>query len=228
LLLAASAVPMLAAPTAWIRPVSDWLDAQQAVLDTTIPVELGPISWYEPSSSENYMADMDGRVAMWVAANGGPLYEPTITGSVHERLLPDGRSLVSVQLRFDHAITYIWLDENDFADFPAGPELFGYRASEIAEGATPVLGSGWFSLTFIHTDPGGPLPELNGLAFAPEEGQEIVTVRFHASARGPLRADSGYAEGTLGQAATQQVGVFQANTPDGYPVEWVTYRPVGG
>jgi hypothetical protein len=222
-----TASPALAG-NAWTRPLSDWLDAQQSVLDTTIPVELGPISWYEPASGENYMADMDGRVAMWVAANGGPLYEPTISGSVHERLLPDGRSLVTVQVRFDDAIGYIWLDENNFEDFPNGPELFGYRASEIAAGAEAVLGSGSFSITFISPDPGGPLPELGQLAFAPEEGQEIVTVGFHASARGPLREASGWAEGTLGQAATQQIGVFQANTPDGYPVEWVTYHPVGG
>jgi hypothetical protein len=231
LLLAAALLLLAAAPTtaaagAWTRPVSDWLDAQQ-VLDTSIAVELSEVSFYEPSSGEQYIADMDGRIAAWVTANGGALYEPDLSGSVHERLLPDGRSLVTVRVRFSSAITYIWLDENDFADFPNGPELFGHRASEIADGAPATLGQGMFSITFTNPVPGGPLPLLEQLAFAPEEGQEIISVTFSASARGPLREASGYPEGTPGMGATQQIGVFQASTPDGYPVEWVTYRPVG-
>jgi hypothetical protein len=217
----------LAAGNAGQRPFSDWLDAQQAVLDPSVAVELGPISWYEPASGENIMADMDGRVAAWVTANGGSAVAPIITGTVIERVLPDGRAEVRVNLTFRNAITYVWLDLNDFADFPNGPELFGYRASEIADGASATLGDGSFRITFLQPEPGAPLPELAQLAFAPTEGQEIISVAFHAQALGPLREASGYAEGTPGMGATQQIGVFQASTPDGYPVEWVTVKPVG-
>jgi hypothetical protein len=231
LLMAVATLLVMATPTGaaagnWTRPLSDWLDAQQAVLDPTMPVELGPVSFFEPSSGEQILADMDGRVAMWVVANGGANYAPQLSGKVHERLLPDGRSLVTVFVQFRNAITYIWLDENNFADFPNGPELFGYRASEIAEGSPAALGDGHFKISFTHTDPGGPLPLLEQLAFAPEEGQEITSVALHASARGALREASGYPEGTPGKGGTQQIG-FRPNG-DGFPVEWVKYRPVGG
>ena len=225
-LLTVSAVPASAA-TAWQRPISDWVEAQQAFLDPTIPVELQVISWFEPGSNENYLGDMDGRVAMWVAANGGPSLMPRLSGKITERLLADGRAEVLVNLRFDSAITYGWRDENDFIDFPEGPELFGHRASEIVAGAPATLGRGVFSIRFIHTDPGGPLPELARLVFEPQPGEELLSVSFGASAFGPLREASGWAEGTPGRASTQQVGLFVASTPDGFPVEWVHYRPVG-
>lgn len=225
-LLAISAVPVVAG-RAWQRPIGDWLEAQQAVLDPTIPVELQVISWFDPEDIDNFLLDLDGRVAMWVAANGGPLHMPRFSGRVTERLLPDGRAEVHVRLRISDAITFIWRDENDFIDFPEGPELFGYRASEIAAGAPVALGDGWMTLRFIHTDAGGPLPDLVQLAFAPEEGQELISVTFHGAARGPLREASGYPEGTPGWGGTQQVGLFTASTPDGFPVEWVRYRPIG-
>lgn len=226
-LLAMTAVPAAGAAGARQRPFSDWLSAQQVAPDATVPIEWQVVSWYEPATAVNIMADMDGQVGAWVAANGGQRYVPQTHGMVTERTLADGRALVQVELTFRDGITYLWQDENDFEDFPAGPALFGYRAEEVAAGATPALGDGHFSMTFVLPAPGLPLPNFNQIAFAPEAGQEIISVAFHASARGPLREASGYAEGTPGKGATEQIGVFQARTPDGYPVEWVVYRPVG-
>lgn len=221
-----TAMPAAAAGKAGQRPLSDWIDAQQANLDPTVPVELQAVDFFDPTSGENLIADMDGRIALWVSENGGASYTPSLAGNVTERLLPDGRALVKVEVRYSKAITYSWQDEGDF---PNGPELFGYRASEIASGASAALGSGYFHLTFISPTPGGPLPDLNQLAFAPVEGQEILAVSFHNGAAGPLREASGWAEGTPGTAATQQVGVFHASfkgaTGDGFPVEWVTVAP---
>jgi hypothetical protein len=218
-----TAMPAAAGGKASQRPLSDWINAQQAVLDPSIAIELQAVDFFDPSTGVNLIADMDGRIALWVTANGGDAYMPNLSGNVTERLLPDGRALVKVQVRYSHAITYAWQDEGDF---PNGPELFGYRASEIAAGASAALGSGFFHLTFISPNPGGPLPELGQLAFAPVEGQELVSVYFHCGADGPLREASGWPEGTPGSAATQQVGVFHASfkgaTADGFPVEWVT------
>ena len=225
-LLAVSAAPVGAA-TATQRPLSDWLDAQQVGVDPTVPIEFQVISWFDPSTGDNILLDLDGRVATWVAMNGGPLHMPEFQGRVTERLLADGRAEVHVRLRVTDAITYIWRDENDFIDFPEGPELFGYRASEIAAGAPAALGNAWLTLKFIHTDPGGPLPDFVLLAFDPEPGWEIISVTFHAAARGALREASGFPEGTPGIGSTQQVGLFTASTPDGFPVEWVRYRPIG-
>jgi hypothetical protein len=218
-----------AAAQAYLRPLSDWLDGQQAVFDPGTPLEFQEVSWFEPSSGENYLGDIDGRAAMWVLANGGADYTPTLRGRVMERVLPDGRALVTVQVWATNAITYVWQDEGDF---PNGPELFGYRVNEIADGATPVLGSARMQVVFVNTAPGADLPDLFTLAFTPEEGQELLGVSFHGSAFGPLREASGWPEGTPGMGATQQVGLFFTGgggaTADGFPVEWVTVRPSGG
>jgi hypothetical protein len=218
-----TAMPAAAAGKAGQRPLSDWIDAQQAALDPTIAVEVQAVQFFDPTTGWNLIADMDGRIALWVSANGGDSYTPNLAGTVTERLLADGRALVKVEVRYAGAITYVWQDEGDY---PNGPELFGYRASEIAAGASAALGSGFFHLTFISPTPGGPLPNLDQLAFAPFEGQEILAVSFHNGADGALREASGWPDGTPGTAATQQVGVFHASfkgaTGDGFPVEWVT------
>ena len=203
LLALARATPAAAAGKAGQRPLSDWIDAQQADLDPSSAVELQAVDFFDPTTGENIIADMDGRIALWVSANGGASYAPTLRGTVTERVLADGRAVVKVVLRFSHAITYAWQDEGDF---PNGPELFGYRASEIAAGAPAALGSGFFHLAFISPTPGGPLPDLNQLAFAPVEGQEILSVSFHVSSDGPLRDASGWPDGTPGTATSQQVG----------------------
>jgi hypothetical protein len=225
-LLLAVAAPVGAAGKATSRPFSDWLDAQQS-LDLTQPIELQVVSWFEPATGVQFLSDLDGRVATAAGLADGP----RIRGTVSERALPDGRGEVSVNLSYSQSITYLWLDENDFADFPNGPELFGYRASEVAAGATPTLGSGTLHLTFIHPTYGMPLPDFTQLAIAPLPGQEVVKVAFHGQARGDLRAASGYPEGASGKAAAQQLGLFQTTgggaTADGFPVEWVVYKPVG-
>ena len=222
LLALAIAMPAVAAGKAGQRPLSDWIDAQQGTLAPSVAVELQAVDFFDPTTGENIIADMDGRIALWVSENNGASYTPNLSGTVTERLLSDGRALVRVHVRFSNAITYAWLDEGDF---PNGPELFGYRASEIAAGASAALGSGHFHLAFISPTPGGPLPDLNQLAFDPQEGQEILAVSFHVSSDGPLREASGWPDGTPGTAASQQVGVFHASfkgaTADGFPVEWV-------
>jgi len=216
-------LPAAAAGRAGQRPLSDWINAQRATLDPAVAVELQAVDFFDPTTGQNLIADMDGRIARWVSENGGASYTPNLAGVVTERLLPDGRALVKVDVTYSGAITYVWQDEGDF---PNGPELFGYRASEIADGAPAALGMGYFHLTFISPTPRGPLPDLDQLAFEPVEGQEILAVSFHNRATGPLREASGWPEGTPGTAATQQVGVFHASfrgaTGDGFPVEWVT------
>jgi len=224
------AMPVAAAGAAHSRPFSDWTSAQTP-LDTTIPVELSVIWWYEAGSNESLIVDMDGRVAAWIVANGGQASGPRLSGTVTERVLPDGRAEVTVQETIRNAITYAWLDANDFADFPDGPKLFGYRSEEIAQGAMPALSNASFGITFIVPNPGAPLPDFAHLAFAPDPGQEIVFSHFSSVGHGPLRSGSGYADGTSGMASTEQIGNFRTSgggaTADGFPVEHVSVRPSG-
>ena len=226
----AAAMPVSASGHAYSRPFSDWT-AGQTPLDTASPVEFSIVWWYEAATGEALVVDMDGRVASWIDANGGQAPGPQLQGTVTERPLPDGRAEVTVTETIRGAITYGWQDVNDFADFPSGPKLFGYRAEEIAASAPAVTGKASFAITFINTAPGAPLPDFAHLAFAPDAGQEIVFSHFDSGAFGPLRSGSGYADGTRGMAATQQIGNFRTTgggaTADGFPVEFVSFRPVG-
>jgi hypothetical protein len=68
--------------------------------------------------------------------------------------------------------------------------------------------------------------------FWPEEGEELTRLTFTASATGDLREASGFPEGTPGRAHCTQVELTHVppGNPnwDGYPVETLSWWPVGG
>lgn len=94
----------------------------------------------------------------------------TTDGTIIERKLSDDRTEVTVLLRTRNALTYIVRpteDPNDI-DFASGPLLFGIRAPDVLEGATPALGESFLQVVFINTAPGDPLPDLLQLFFDPK------------------------------------------------------------
>ncbi len=117
-------------------------------------------------------------------------------GRVEERALRDGRALVTVNLKTENALTYVF-EGDDSEDFPT--TILGNRVSDVQAGEETVLGESKLKIVFTNTAPGAPLPDLIQLFFFPEEGQVVKSYRFSAKAKGSL------AEGGKGKFTTKQV-----------------------
>lgn len=124
------------------------------------------------------------------------------TGSIRERVLPDGRALISGNLNVRNAVTYAVL-----VDFEApngqidAPTIFGYQLPELLADPSlePTYGNVSFRFAFIMPEPGMPLPDFVQFYVGVPEGMEFISMTYTASAFGPLRAGSGYADGTWGR-----------------------------
>jgi hypothetical protein len=123
----------------------------------------------------------------------------TFAGTVKEKLLPDGRAEVMVELLTTDAIAWV-VNGTDFANDPV---IFGVRWEVVRRrcvfNGTPVLGNSRLTVTFINTAPDAPLPDLIQLLVEPETGQELLAISLHAEAVGEL------ADGTPARAETHQV-----------------------
>jgi hypothetical protein len=172
--LGGTAAPAAARSTATARPLADFVNVQGTydfgfLFVPPVPNFLG---WSDPaglSLSIDY-AGLADRTCNGVAGT-------VFAGTVAERLLPDGRAEVSVELFTRNAITWA-VNGTDFAN---GPVVFGVRWQEDPPGrcalaGTPALGTSLLRVTFRNTAPGAPLPDLVQLLVAPEPGQEFVAL----------------------------------------------------
>lgn len=153
----------------------------------------------DPDTVRSASVDYAGLADHW--ADGA--FGTTFSGTVTEQTLADGRAWVEVSLSTDNALTWV-VDGFDFT----GPLLFGSRAPEAADGADSALGRSHYAVKFINTAPGADLPDLIQLAFFPEAGQELISLKNNNQARGPLTANFGVAEGTRGRTHGVQVGLI--------------------
>ena len=226
--LAASVIPpSLHADDVMIRPIEDFLDRQgKFCLDITFAgsyedqvvdgnfigncstgepplLFVPPIANFlgnsDPDKLRSASVDYAGLADYWA----GGAFGTTFSGTVIEHVLADGRAWVEVSLSTDNALTWV-VDGLDFN----GPLLFGSRAPEAADGADSALGRSHYSVKFINTAAGADLPDLIQLAFFPEAGQELISIKNNNQARGPLTANFGVAEGTPGSTHGVQVGLF--------------------
>jgi hypothetical protein len=230
-----------AAPVAQ-RPISDFLSAQGTTSLFNPPVR-DYLGWTRPFTNpelNQVLASVDyaGIAAAFVGSSLGT----TISGSVHERPLADGRAEVSVILRTKNALTYVVGPPFDIRNpslTGTGPLSFAYRPQDIVANPSlrPGLAESHLNLVFKNTAPGAPLPDAVEAFFrgivAP--GQELVSVSFRANAAGPLRALAGLGpDGTPGRCIVTQSGVlfrggphFSGARSDGFPVERVELRRTG-
>jgi hypothetical protein len=187
------------------------------------------IVWVDAAFTTTGVVDYTGVADAWLRANSGGRISlgTTVTGTVTERALRDGRAEIHAVLHFKNALAYA-----GSAAYVAGdPVFFGATAEQVLAGAEPVLASGTLVIRFIVAEPGMALPDLVQVAFDPQPGQEVLQVSFHAQARGTLHAASGFAEGTFGQLSIQQVGVFHTGSKkkanDPFTAERVSLHPIG-
>jgi hypothetical protein len=219
------------------RPISDFVDAQGTTTMFVPPVP-DYVGWSTP---EGRAASVDyaGVANKWLMANGLPQGLGTTTdGSITERSLADGRVEVSVLVHTSNALAYVLQCQSVTplaCDFAIDPLLFGHRAQDVALGAATALGESFLHVVFKNPAPGLPLPDLTANSFCIGDNPancELVSLSFHATANGGLRAGFGVPDGTPGKAIVAQTGVlfrahFKGATADGFPAEMVELRVVG-
>ena len=249
----AGAVPLQAAS----RPIADFLSAQgsyfmvtnnEGNVDCVLSHTRGPgdgdgflwvppirnfVGWSDPSPARPYFLSMDyaGLAEAWLNANGMSL-GTTISGSISELALPDGRAQVSVVLLTQNALA--WAGDMTTGGFADGELVFGYRAPDVLAGAPPALGDCLLQVTFINSAPSAPLPDLQELMFCRFE--DLLVMSASITAKGALRETFGVPDGTPGMLQTRQTGLISVSgtangnsrvARDAFPAERITIKPVG-
>lgn len=240
------------------RPLSDFLSAQgTGTSDGTNPCWTAPaptqLGWGTGNGNTNGVANRTpGRFAMIDYTGGAAQYlltqginlGTTVSGSVKERPLADGRALVSVDLTTNNALGWAF----NYDDMPpidpinSTPLLIGHRAQDLVANPAlqPALGASHFRITFTNTMPNAPLPDLvciNRGAECPfidpcPVAFEIESINFSANITGPLHPISGLGpEGTPGRLNVSQTGKFDTGNgvpaKDGFPVESIAVTRIG-
>lgn len=199
------------------RPLSDFLSAQGNSF----------VAWEDNPITEFAVVDYMGVQAAALLAGGGADLGTQVSGSVLERPLADGRAELTVTLHTTNALTYTRAE-------PSNNLSFGYTVSELE--ADPSLAPGLSNtnvkFVFTNTAPGDPVPSLTNILFGtPLPGQQVLQIKIESAGFGPLRAASGFPDGTSGKCSVVQTGTFitggKGATADGFPVENITVSPVG-
>jgi hypothetical protein len=238
------------------RPLSDFINAQGTTQCFTPPAP-AQLGWGTGIDKTNGNANLTpGRFALidYTGLEGKFLLShginlgTTVSGSVQERSLADGRALVTVDLNTKNALG--WAINHDpvgpLTDFNNNPLLFGARVQDLIADSTrvPGLGNAHFRVVFTNTGAGAPLPDLvctNASQDCPQvaacpAGFEIDSLDIEASITGPLHALAGLgAEGTPGRLDVTQIGPinaaiqngFKGPLRDAFPVESIALRSTG-
>src|SRR5689334_7684484 len=148
---------LMAADATTHRPISDFIDNQGTLgLPRQVPLVENFVGLSDTVNDLGVSFDYAGLAN---DALGGRL-GTTFDGSITERTLRGGGSEVNMVLHTHNALTWVIpfdptipFDPND----PAGPGnqfgnndlLFGARADDVVRGATPALGDGTLTLTYL-------------------------------------------------------------------------------
>jgi hypothetical protein len=210
-----------------IRPISDFVDAQgtSSVFFPPFPDQIG---WVDNPATIFALADYSGKGGEWLLVNGGPDLGTQTSGTITDRPLKGGRSLVTVALHTTNAVTFAY-------SAPAFDLIFGNPIQDLAADPSlmPALSDCHLGVVFQNTAPGAPLPDLvNWLAFGNSEpGQELNRLSFRSDGNGPIHAAYGVPEGTPGLLVVTQTGLFGTGfhgaVGDAFPAESIYLNPTG-
>jgi len=217
------------------RPIGDFLSTQG-----TFCVDGGdPCLLFVPPDPNflGWTNDLDSPVIYFAGvdyaglANAYSGRTPQISGTVTERPLPDGTAEVTVLLHTKNANAWvIELDLNGdvLGQIAERPTLFGHRPADVLAGAAQAVLDTVLHVVFINSAPGAPLPDLIEINGTPA----VRFLSFKANGQGPLTAEFGVAEGTLGRCTITQTGLFMthghgAALEDSFPAESIRLNVAG-
>jgi hypothetical protein len=232
------------------RPLADFINAQGTTTCFTppAPAQLGASSDFDNPPIRFALVDYTGLTGKFLFDTYGISLGTTVSGSVSERPLDDGRAEVTVNLHTSNALA--WAMNFDptgpVSQFNNNPLLFGARAQDVAppNSMVPALADIEFRLVFKNTAPGAPLPDLVCINQGPDcpnvascpAGFEIDFLSVYANATGPLHALAGLGpEGTPGRLVVTQTGLikpgihngFRGALSDAFPAESIELHRIG-
>jgi hypothetical protein len=147
----------------------------------------------------------------------------SFSGFVSERTVQDGSVIITVHLHTSNALVYVIpFDPTSPANqFGENPLIFGTRVTDVQAGAAPALGDSTLEVVFTNSAPGLPIPDLEQLLFAPEPGQNLLSVTFEGTASGQ------FASGGSGKVHVIERGIFNNGfhgaVSDGFPAEFINF-----
>ncbi|UCE38393.1 MAG: hypothetical protein JSW00_03970 [Thermoplasmata archaeon] len=203
------------------RPIEDFVNAQ------------GKHGWYlmwgtNAWDREAYV-DYAGIDNEAIIVAGGDDLGTTFSGTITEKVLKDGNTLVHVTLFTKNALTYSY-------DAPIDDFVYGSTPGEVISGAHASLGSSRFSLTYITDEaPGAPMPDLVDMVVFGIPGTYPTKVNFVANSRGELNEEYGVPQGTPGSLTVVMEANFNAPglwkcghfLPSFWPVSIVNVQQIG-
>lgn len=232
------------------RPLSDFINAQGTTSCFTppAPAQLGASSAANKTPVRFALIDYTGLTAQFLQTTYGISLGTTVSGTLLERPLADGRALVTVDLHTKNALG--WAIDFDPAgpasQFNSNPLLFGARAQDLIAdpSRTPALGDEQFRVVFTIPNPGAPIPDLVCINRGPDcpfvaacpVGFELDFLMAQGNITGPLHPAAGLGpEGTTGRLTVTQTGLiapaikngFKGALADAFPAESVELRRIG-
>jgi hypothetical protein len=172
------------------RPLSDFINAQ-GTTNIFIPPVPDYIGWCGEDTRPPIrfaLVDYAGLAAKWRRRRQGSVTRYGGDRDVNERVLPDGRTQVTVNLSTTNALTWV---VDCSGDFSTDPLLFGYRAQDLL--ANPSLQPG---LSTVHASclheygvrcsAAGPCECVHSRERG--AGSALLTLSFHSDGFGQLHS----------------------------------------
>lgn len=198
------------------RPISDFVNGQHTYGTYFI------VAWQDPTNHRYLFIDYAGKMNQYIVTHGGTDLGTTISGTILERPLSDGKAEVTVILHIENGLTFA-------SQTTASNYVFGHTPLQVAAGADPALGSINFQFKFTNSAPGAPIPDLVDIIFL--QGTEGFN-KLNAIARGTFRGTYGVPDGTPGFVQSTDVGVLQSKGSGGprgdfFPAEHIDFHVNG-
>jgi hypothetical protein len=210
------------------RPIEDFLEAQG-----THPGYGIFLTWANEDISYYASVDYAGLDYEWILTRSDGKIDigTEMSGTITEKPLADGRTVVHVVLHTSNALTWV----QSYA-YPY-PIVFGSIPAWITDrGAEPALADCVLDMKYItNAKPSESMSDLMQIIFEPENGQEILQARFTAMAKGHLNSGFGVEQGTAGiiqitqKAPLNAPGLWKSGTqlPVDWPVRNILVKAVG-
>lgn len=216
------------------RSITDFTSAQgtTSVFTPALPGLPDNVGWTTDATQDPglfALIDYSGKQAEYLLSEYNIDLGTSVTGTITERPLEDGRVMVTVNLFTRNALAWASAYDPNVGFDPNAELLFGYRAEDLVAdpSLTPALVDSHLQVVFI-SEAGAPMPDLVDafiLGNTPE-GVELVSISFRTSGAGTVHDPAGDTEGRL---VVSQSGVlfrggahFNGARGDGFPADQIS------